>query len=255
MITFKCDTRQVTAKLTKQERELRHKLELQMDKAADAGRDAVKALIPMVFKNPTPYTRNSVKAIHTRGHNMRAAVELKEPDRMGRHYLWAQVEGGQRRKKGFERALGSMYYPASGARLDKYGNMPYGQIVQLLSVLGKAEYTSGYTANINKASKRNRKPRDYVLFKQRHGKLPPGIYQRYQTGPGFGHKTKKTLPFGEWQKGQTRGKFSSAVRARGLKPIMLAQRPPTYRKRLPFYETAGKAIKDAMYGIDFTLVR
>lgn len=112
--------------------------------------------------------------------------------------------------------------PGRSAKLDRYGNLPYGTVVQILSVLRAAEYMSGYNANITQRSKkRNRKARDYVIFRNRKGKLPAGVYERVKTSQGFGGKTAKTLPFGAWQKGRGRGKFSSVVRARGLKLILV----------------------------------
>lgn len=209
-----------------------------LDKTVREIKDEVEAYLPRVFDRPVPYTMNSLKVTLTQRHNMQASVSFKSPERMHRHYLWAQVEGGGRKLKGFERALDNKYHmPGRGARLNQYGNISPGQIRQLLSVLGRAEISAGYSANITETSKRsNRKPRDYIRLARKHGKLQPGVYERYQTGPGFGAKTKKTLPSGEWQKGQTVGQFSSVIRARGLRAILIEVRAPEYRKRLPFYE-------------------
>jgi hypothetical protein len=225
--------------------------EISLDKTADAIRDAERAELPKVFDRPTPYTLNSLKVTKTQGHNMTACVWFKEPDRMIEHYLVPQVFGGPRRQKGFERAFGGYFVPSKAESLDRYGNMPYGRIVQILSVLGRAEYKAGYSANVTARSrKRNRKPRDYVLLTNQHGKLPAGIYQRFQTGAGFGAKTKKTLPFGEYQKGATRGKFSSVVRARGLRPVLIQVKRPGYSKRLPFFEI-GRQVFDRQFNATF----
>ena len=81
---------------------------------------------------------------------------------MGAHYLVPQVDGGQRKLKGFERAIGEgELVPALGAKLNQYGNVSPGQIRQILSVLGKAEASAGYSANITSRSRRrNRHPAD-----------------------------------------------------------------------------------------------
>lgn len=238
-------------------KEARRALEIALDKLAFAARDRVREEMPRVFERPTPYTLNSLRVEKTRNHNMQARVWFKEPDRMTQHYLVAQVEGGPRRLKGFERALGNQaYMPSRHARLDRYGNLPYGQIVQILSVLGRAEYVAGYSANITaRSAKRNRKPRDFVLLPRGTGKLPPGVYQRIQTGRGFGAKTKRHLPFGEYQRGRTRGRFSSAIRARGLRPVLIKTgRPPVYRRRLPFHALGRQVVEqrfEATFSAEF----
>ena len=217
--------------------------EIAMDTAVTAARDAIKPSLPRYFDRPVPYTLNSIGVVRTKNHNLEASVGFKEPDRMTDHYLVPEVDGTFRKMKGFELALGRWFAPASSAKLDRYGNLPYGTVVQILSVLGKAEYKDGYDSNKTaRSAKRNRKSRDYVMITKRNGKLIPGVYQRQQTGVGFGHKTKKTLPFGEFQKGRTRGQFSSVIRARGLKPVLFEIKRPKYAKRLPFYQVGRKVI-------------
>lgn len=212
-----------------------------IDGTARAIKDAIQREMPKVFKNPTPYTLNSLKVTLTKHHNMLASVWFKDPERMSQHYLVPEVEGGDRRLKGFEQALGGRTFaPGFAARLNRYGNMSYGQIKQILSVLKLANPDQNRTS---RSEVKNRKPRDYVYFRMPHGSLPAGVYQRVQTGVGFGAKTKRTLPFGEWQKGRTRGRFSSAIRARGLKLVLAEISRPIYRKRLRFYELGQLVFK------------
>lgn len=221
----------------------RRAAELALDATAQAIRDEIRRTMPLVFDRPTPYTLNSLKITPTRGHNLQASVWFKEPPRMGAHYLVPQVEGGVRALKGFERALGQQEFtPAMGARINQYGNVSPGQIRQILSVLKLAERSAGYSANLTaRSAKRNRKDRDYVLITKQQGRLLPGIHQRFQTGVGFGHKTKRTLPFGTWQKGRTRGRFASVVRAKGLRPVLLMGRTGKQVKpRLDFYTIGHK---------------
>lgn len=192
-----------------------------------------------VFNDPTPYTLNSLRVKYAQVKDLTAEVWFKKPDRMGQHYLVPQVEGGFRKLKGFERALGNTKYaPGSGARLNKYGNISSGQIRQLLSVLGKAEQYSGYSANITARSrKKNTKERDYVLITKRHGRLFPGVYKRVQTARGFGAKTKKT--FADKSKTYQRGKRKTAIMARGLEAILIQGRKgQPVKPRLDFYGIA-----------------
>lgn len=236
---------EVAAMLKQYPAETGRALEKSIDQTAVEVKDALGQAMKQVFDRPAPYTLNSLRVERTRNHNMRARVWFKEPDRMGQHYLVPQVEGGERKLKGFERALGGRaYMPSKAAKLDRYGNLPYGMIVQILSVLSLAEHVAGYSSNLTERSKKgNRKSRDYVLLRQPQGKLPAGVYQRVQTGAGFGAKTKKTLQFGEWQKGRTQGRFSSVIRARGLRPVLIqGKKSQNYQPLLPFYEIAEKVI-------------
>lgn len=204
---------------------------------------AVVGQMKQVFDRPTKYTLNSLQLDPATKDRLQAAVWFKTPDRMGQHYLEPQVVGGARKLKGFERAISGMeLVPGAGVRLDKHGNMPIGQVRQILSVMGKAESSAGYAANLTaRSARRNRKDRDYVYIPKKHGKLWPGVYQRVQTARGFGAKTKRSLAFGTYQRGRTRGKISSAIRARGLKPIMIVGRTGKQVKpRLDFYGVASR---------------
>lgn len=219
--------------------------EIALDKVAKEIKEREVEEMRSVFDRPTPYTLNSLKVTPTRNHQLKATVWFKEPDRMSEHYLVPQVEGGKRKLKGFERALGKEeYVPGKGAKINQYGNVSPGQLRQVLSVLGKAERYAGYSANITaRSKKRNRRSRDYVVLPKGSGKLPPGIYQRVATGKGFGHKTKRTLPFGEWQQSRRHGK-AIAVKARGLRPIMVKGKGAPVAPRLKFYDRAAEVFNN-----------
>jgi len=199
-----------------------------------------------VFDRPTRYTLNSLKLTPATKDNLQAKVWFKDPARMGAHYLVPQVDGGSRKLKGFERAFGEEFVPGEGVRLNQFGNVTGGQIVQIMSVLGKLGRFSGDNSNSTAASrKRNTRERDYVYLPHGSawGKLPPGIYKRYQTGAGFGAKTKRTFADRSktYQKGRRRGRFSSVIRARGLKPILIHGRTGhKVKPLLDFYGVANK---------------
>jgi hypothetical protein len=211
-------------------------------------RERTVATMRTVFDRPTPFTLNAFQIHPATKSNLTAKVEFKH-ERLG--YMRTQVEGGTRTLKRSESALkqrgimrgGQYWVPGKGARLNQYGNISGGQIVQLLSVLQAGEMSSGYSANMTaKSAKTNRKPRDYFAVTKKRGGLLPGIYERQQTGAGFGAKTKKSLPFGTYQKGRTKGKISSVVRARGAKPILIFVDKAGYQKRLPFYDLSQKVV-------------
>lgn len=234
-----------------------------LNKAGKEVKGSVVNEMLTVFDRPTRFTINSLQLTPATKDNLNAVVWFKTPDRMGQHYLVPQVDGGQRRLKGFEQAidLGELV-PAAGAKIDQYGNVSIGQIRQLLSVLGRAEAAAGYMANItDRSRRRNTRQRDYVVIDGRQkGHLPQGVYQRFQTGSGFGAKTKRTIldRSKAYQKGSrkiavrdprtgrivrwesTASRIQSIVRARGLRPVLLMGRTGHQVKPLlDFYGVAG----------------
>lgn len=99
--------------------------------------------------------------------------------------LSAEILGGTRKLKRFERALGhrvedaTYIVPGRGAQLDAFGNMPKGQINKVLSALGAAETTAGYNANrTTKSGKRQKKKMEiyFVATSKRDGR-PLAVYK------------------------------------------------------------------------------
>lgn len=242
-----------------------------LNKTGKLIKEAEVAEMKTVFDNPTSYTFNSLKLTPATKDNLQATVWFKQPDRMGQHYLVPQVDGGQRKLKGFERGVGlGELTPALGAKLNRYGNVSPGQIRQILSVLGKAETAAGYMANItDRSRRRNTKERDFVVIDSRQrGNLPQGVYQRFQTGAGFGAKTKRTFldRSKSYQRGSRKqavrdprtGRFvkwfgqssvfwegsqiQSIIRARGLRPVLLVGRTGhKVKPLLDFYGVGHRA--------------
>ena len=238
-----------------------------LNKTGKAIKEEVVAEMKRVFDRPTRYTLNSLQLDPATKQNLTARVWFKQPARMGAHYLVSQVEGGQRKDKGFERALGERFIPGKFARMTAEGNVSPGQIRQILSVMGKAEASAGYSANLTaRSAKRNTRDRDYVFIRRQHGRLWPGIYQRFQTGAGFGAKTKGTIGrFGAWQRGNRKvavrdpltgriirwetpknNRIQSIVRAKGLRPIMLKGRRGVVKPLLPFYDIAQRVADERL---------
>lgn len=236
------DAAEVKRLLAKMPKEARRAAEQALDRTALDIKVAVVEEMRKVFDRPTRYTLNSLYVTKTRNHNMVASVWFKEPPRMKDHYLVPQVEGTERKLKGFERAIfGKKYIPGRGVKLNQYGNVTGGQIRQILSVLGMAERTLGYSANItSRSAKRNKKPRDYVVLPSGspRGKLPPGIYQRVIRGKKLGRKAQSSVTRpGTYEQ----GKRKSAIRATGLLPILIFGRQKAkVRPRLKFYDIAER---------------
>lgn len=199
----------------------------------DTAKDVQQAEIVEIkdsFDRPTPATLDSIYVRPATKQKFEAEVGIKSF--MGKgvpaiKYLTAEVEGGQRRVKRFERALqaanllppGYFAVPGDAVQLDQYGNVPGSLIVQLLSYF-KAFPEMGYKANMSdkrKAAlaKGNKKGKQGVAyFVARDGWLHPGIWARY----AFGH--------------------GSAVR-----PVLMYVRGAAYEKRFDFYYAAQQAIE------------
>ncbi|NCD13670.1 MAG: hypothetical protein EOL92_00370 [Bacteroidia bacterium] len=190
-----------------------------LDYTAKHIQSAVQKEMLISFSSPVEYTIKSVKVTPTKGHNMTASVWIATPNRMEQSYLVPQVEGGARQLKGFERGLdGKEFVPASGVKLNASGNIP--------------------VPTIKKALGSKRRGAEYVHIKERHGKLWPGVYQRIKSGKGFNRKTHRTATR-LIERGRTRGRFSSAIVARGLKPIMIEGRTGhKVKPELDFYGVA-----------------
>lgn len=251
MITVKIDDKQVRRLIASLDKHAIRAAEQALDKTAVAIAKEIQATMKRVFDNPVPYTINSLKVTKTKNHNMIASVWFKDPERMSQHYLVPQVEGGQRKEKGFERAIShTKFIPSDYLTLDRYGNIKPQLIRQILSVLGKAETAGGYQANRTKKSAvRNQKDRDFVWLPRGAGggKLPPGVYRRVVRGNQISAKQKRFLnrqikagrmAAGTYQ--QTQGGASIAM-AKGLMPVLIVgrQRAPI-KPRLPFYEIAAQ---------------
>lgn len=179
--------------------------------------------IKKVFDRPTPYTLNSLMVRPATTKSLTASVELKSPQSWAQrhHYLEPQIIGGGRELRAFEFELNRVgvlpddmwVVPGKGIKLDAYGNIPRGQIVQIMSYF-KAFREGGYAANITpekkmklaKGSKR-RLGYSYIALQKPRGKLLPGIYQ------------VSTLGTSRW-----------------IRSIMIFVNQSTYKKRFRFFE-------------------
>ena len=191
-------------------------------------REVEKKALASSFDRPTSRTVNALFTRPSNKQNLTAFVALKDDAPKGtapEKYLQAQIEGGGRRLKRFEKALqyagilpqGMYAVPAKGFPVNAYGNIPSSYIVRMLSAL-KAFSEVGYDANrTTRSSKRNAsrqqsffavKPDDY---KHTGLKLPLGVYQKQ------GNTARMVIAF---------------VRA------------PNYRKRLPYFQKAEQTVRE-----------
>lgn len=178
------------------------------------------------FDRPTPWTLNSLFLQKATKSRLEAQVWVKDFAFKGiapTKYLTPEIFGGQRGDKRFERALaskgfaskGKKFVPGAGAKLDQYGNIDRGQVVQALAALG-AFGEQGYKANMT----------DKGRARLAKGNAKKGVRgAAYFVGRPGGGK----LPYGVWQR-TSFGNMGSAV-----KPIMLAIDEPQYEQGFDFF--------------------
>ena len=171
-------------------------------------RNAVQAEMPRVLDRPTPYTTRQLRYVPAKADRLAAAVgfnvatitdernavigfrDLGPGETPAGKYLTPQIEGGSRRLKRLEVALraagalpdGWLTVPGQGARLDAYGNVSKGQVVQVLSQL-RIQLVAGSSRNMSfdarKQINAQRKAGGrFFVVKPGEGKLQPGVYQR-----------------------------------------------------------------------------
>ncbi len=158
-----------------------------------------------VFKNPTPYTLNSLQLKPATKQSLVATVWFKEFGDKGTaatKYLPPQVFGGSRDMKRSEKKLGSYYVPGGAIRLNKYGNITPGVITGIMSNL-KAFTSSGYS--MNRATGNS----PYFAIRNKGKHLIPGVWKRNKTG---------------------------------VKPMLIFTNNPNYSKRLSYFEVAQKIV-------------
>lgn len=182
-----------------------------LDATAVDVRDAQVREIRDSFDRPTPYTLNAVFLKTTQNKVPLALVGLKDDagsQRAAKRWLGPGIEGGGRALKSFEKSIrglgvmdGSQFIvPGRFARLDAYGNISRGQIVQVLSQLraftgaetvsrnlvrrdgtrdaGNESATVKKALQLRAAAFRRAGGQYFAVGPAPRGGLRPGIYQR-----------------------------------------------------------------------------
>lgn len=158
-------------------------------------KDVLKAEMSSVFDRPTPYTLNALFVRPASAASLYAETYVKD-DRAGSgtpatKYLLPQIEGGRRHTKRFEVAMraaghlpgGWFITPGLGTKLDAYGNISRGQIIQVLSQL-RITMTAGHQRNMafdaGKQIRAQRKAggRYFVVKPGAKSGAAPGVYLR-----------------------------------------------------------------------------
>ena len=185
-----------------------------------------------VFRNPIPYTLNSLYIKPATKSRLEARCWVKNDAGKGTpatKYLLPEVYGGARNVKRFEalmRARGYMsaneyVVPAEGAQLDAFGNINRGQLQKILSQL-QASFDplqrETATSRKRKARRRTRGGRYFIGGAPGRGQhLARGVWERLTTGFGS-----------------------------GVRPVLLFVRQPRYVPRFKFFEVAQRVVNDQL---------
>lgn len=203
-------------------KQTRFAMAVALTRVAQDAKTAVQGEMRRVFDRPTSFTLRSVFVERATKETLTSRVWLKEGTLMtpDNHFLRPQVFGGRRGIKQFEKVLqqwgrmpsGMVAVPAAGAKIDAYGNVNRGQLVQIMSQL-RVQSQIGYTSKASGSKRSNKTIQkqgvSYFVVLQRHGGLQPGIWLRKK----FAH--------------------GSAV-----KPVFIYAASASYKPRLKFFEIA-----------------
>lgn len=144
-----------------------------MTRSAKAAQLELKAQTPRYIDNPTRWTLNSTFVKPATEKKLTTTVGFKDYANTGTpaaKYLNPQVIGGPRAAKPMEnrlasRGYGSFLAPSGNAplKLDRFGNVPGGKIVQVLSRLG-AMREAGAQQNATRSTRSRAKRREADYF-------------------------------------------------------------------------------------------
>ena len=152
---------------------------------------ALRSEMTQVFDRPTPWALGGLRFKPASETRPLVQIWLEEFGGKGipaARFLEAQIQGGMRRRKRFERALieaGKMpptayAVPGRQAPIDAYGNVPASFIVRVLSDL-QAFGEQGYRAN-RRGKRRGARKSNYFFIPRPGSSKPPGVYWHMPNG-------------------------------------------------------------------------
>lgn len=212
MISIKLDVRDAIKQLADaKNKQLPFATSLAINRTAQKVKVKEEHEIRDVFDKPTPYIQNSIFIKPSNKSNLTAKVGIKDQS-FGKGLpaikpLLAEIQGGERRMKRYEKALravgalpdGYVTVPGEAAEMDSFGNMKSGQIRQILSFF-KANREAGYASNSTDRTRaklakgtKSRYGTSYFVGAPGDGKSPLGIWKRIHSN--FGTATRPILIF------------------------------------------------------------
>jgi hypothetical protein len=221
-----------------------------LTKTADDAKSAIRTEMSKSLDRPTSYTLNSVFIKPATPAKLEAFVWLKDKRATAKgnaadDYLRPEIFGGSRGRKGFENALqrigvlgvGMMVVPGSGCKLDAFGNISRGQIVEILAYFGALQDTrSNSTAETRAKKKKGTKTKRGIEYFVSYGK-----------GSARGNRVQR-LHAGVYSKTGT--SFGKAI-----KPVLIFVKRASYKKQFAFFEAGDRAAKNLPGRFDEEMVK
>lgn len=200
---------QFVESMTKRSQNITFASAVALTRTAQKVKSAQIDLMAQKLDRPTRFTLNSLMIRPATKTKLEAVVQTKEGFNSNPAAFWLSplIYGGQRDRKRSESFLDSYWTPAKAAPLDAFGNVPGPTIKKVLSQLKKGD--AFQQATNSRRSKAKRKAEAYFI----------------QNGVVFQKKAgaEKPTPF-----------------------LLLVKKVPTYRKFLPWYETAQEVIDQTL---------
>lgn len=246
MITVKTNISHALAALTGQQKQVKFATAVALTRTAKDVEAATYAEFRRVFDRPTPMTMKSLRTKPAKAQELWARVYVKDRALGGKNPNSAaeifshHFTAGQRIRKQLEYVLADNGFitaservvPGGAAKLDRYGNMSRGQIVQILSQIGvrRAGYDSSPTSS--KRSRRNVAQAGQIFWSYgAAAKRRPLVDKASGITYGFAGGAASHLPRGAW------------VRAgRTVRPLLLVVSGAAYRRRIDFDAIAARVI-------------
>lgn len=187
-IAVQADTAGLRADLDNEKKRLARVLRRVVNAAAYGALDDVRTELRTKLDRPTPFVLRGPYVVPARDGDAFDGTEARVAWRefgavvSAEKVLRAQIEGGPRRLKRFERAIGlpanRVAVPGQWAPLDAYGNIPGPFIVQVLSAL-RLFGESGFRANRREGARLRRGQSEFFMIRpgDEDRRFAPGIYR------------------------------------------------------------------------------
>ena len=182
--------KEARAAMTKREKQIAFATAVALTKTAVIAQKAINGEMPKVFDRPTRFTLNSLFILPAKRDRLTAYVRMKDAGDRGApaaKWLTPQIEGKARGDKGSEKRLrakgllrdGKHVVPASGTRLDRYGNISRRAMTNIIQGLDGGKY---FTLG---------SPRDPAGIAQRRGRKGVKLALAFVSRPDY----KRRLDF------------------------------------------------------------
>lgn len=187
-IQVQADTATLRAELDNEKKRLARVMRRVVNAAAYGALDDVRQELRSKLDRPTPFVLRGPYVVPARDGDAFGGTEARVAWRefgavvSAEKVLNAQIEGGPRRLKRFERAIGlpanRMAVPGQWAPLDAFGNIPGPFIVQVLSAL-RLFGESGFRANRREGARLRRGQSEFFMIRPgaEDRRFAPGIYR------------------------------------------------------------------------------